>query len=131
MKALRIGRIGQGAGRPAFFARPLWTAGRCLGARCCSLGMRPGALLALLRFRIRDWRRRGAFWGLVTLLPIAQMAATGTFLSGHRILLACLPGFIELADLLRNRLAYWTTAVLFAVVQLFLLSNYIHWIFAG
>jgi hypothetical protein len=80
---------------------------------------------------IRAWIRRGAFWGLVTLLPIAQMAATGTFLSGHRVLLACLPGFIELADLLKNRLAYWTTTVLFAVIQLFLLNSYIHWGFAG
>ena len=80
---------------------------------------------------IRAWVKRGAFWGLVTLLPIAQMAATGTFLSGHRVLLACLPGFIELADLLKNRLAYMITIALSVVVQLFLLNNYIHWGFAG
>ena len=67
----------------------------------------------------------------MTLLPIAQMAATGTFLSGHRVLLACLPGFIELADLLKNRLAYMIAIALSVVVQLFLLNNYIHWGFAG
>jgi Gpi18-like mannosyltransferase len=80
---------------------------------------------------IRAWIKRGAFWGLVTLLPIAQMAATGTFLSGHRVLLACLPGFIELADLLKNRLAFMIAIALSVVVQLFLLNSYIHWGFAG
>jgi hypothetical protein len=91
-----------------------------------------GGLAILFVFLgVRAWVKRGAFWGLVTLLPIAQMAATGTFLSGHRVLLACLPGFIELADLLKNRLAYWTTIAFFAVVQLFLLNNYVHWVFAG
>jgi hypothetical protein len=91
-----------------------------------------GGLAILFVFLgIRAWIKRGAFWGLVTLLPIAQMAATGTFLSGHRVLLACLPGFIELADLLKNRLAYWIALALGIVVQLFLLNNYIHWGFAG
>ena len=91
-----------------------------------------GGLAILFVFLgVRSWIRRGAFWGLVTLLPIAQMAATGTFLSGHRVLLACLPGFIELGDILKNRLAYWITIALFAVIQLFLLSNYLHWVFAG
>jgi hypothetical protein len=80
---------------------------------------------------IRGWWKRGAFWGLVILLPILQMTSTGTFLSGHRVLLACLPGFIELADLLRNRMAFLTTVTLSAVVQLFLLDAYIHWGFAG
>jgi len=80
---------------------------------------------------IRSWVKRGAFWGLVTLLPIAQMASTGTFLSGHRLLLASLPAFIELAEILKNRIAYWTTITLSAVVQYFLLNAYIHWGFAG
>lgn len=91
-----------------------------------------GGLAILFVFLgIRAWIKRGAFWGLITLLPIGQMAATGTFLSGHRVLLACLPGFIELADLLKNRLAYMITIALSVVVQLFLLNNYIHWGFAG
>ena len=91
-----------------------------------------GGLAILFVFLgIRAWVKRGAFWGLVTLLPIAQMAATGTFLSGHRVLLACLPGFIELADLLKNRLAFLTTLALAAIIQLFLLSNYVRWEFAG
>jgi hypothetical protein len=91
-----------------------------------------GGLAILFVFLgIRAWIKRGAFWGLVTLLPIAQMAATGTFLSGHRVLLACLPGFIELADLLKNRLAFMITIALSVVIQLFLLNNYIHWGFAG
>ena len=80
---------------------------------------------------MRAWVKRCAFWGLVTLLPIAQMAATGTFLSGHRVLLACLPGHRVLADLLKNRLAYMIAIALSVVVQLFLLNNYIHWGFAG
>jgi len=90
-----------------------------------------GLAILFVVLGIRAWVKRGAFWGLVTLLPIAQMAATGTFLSGHRLLLASLPAFIELADVLRNRMAYWTAVTLSAVVQLFLLSSYIHWGFAG
>jgi hypothetical protein len=80
---------------------------------------------------IRAWVKRGAFWGILTLVPIAQMIMSGTFLSGHRLVLAALPGFIELADLLRNRLAFRVVVVVFAYIQFELLNRYIHWIFAG
>jgi hypothetical protein len=68
---------------------------------------------------------------VLTLVPAAQMFASGTLLSGHRLILAALPGFIELADLLRRPL--WLFAVLlgFAGVQLVLLNQYVHWWFAG
>jgi hypothetical protein len=91
-----------------------------------------GGLAILFVFLgIRAWVKRGTFWGLVVLLPIAQMAATGTFLSGHRLLLASVPAFIELADVLKNRLVYWVTVTLSAVVQFMLIHSYIHWGFAG
>ncbi len=80
---------------------------------------------------IRSWLRRGAFWGLLTLLPVAQMMLSGTFLSGHRVILAAIPGFIELADVLRNRMLYWATLAGFGIAQFILLNRYVHWLFAG
>jgi hypothetical protein len=80
---------------------------------------------------IRAWRKRGAFWGVLTLVPVAQMMLSGTLLSGHRVVLACLPAFIELADLLRNRLAFRVVATGCAIAQFILLNRYVHWLFAG
>jgi hypothetical protein len=87
--------------------------------------------LAFTVLGIRAWLRRGAFWGVLVLAPVAQMVMTGTFLSAHRLILAALPGFIEMGDLLRNRLAFAVTVVGFTLIQLVLLNQYIHWIFAG
>jgi hypothetical protein len=80
----------------------------------------------------RAWARRGAFWGLLVLVPITQMFVTGTLLSGHRLVLAGLPAFIELADLLRHRRAlFFATLLAFGFAQLLLLNRYVHWQFAG
>ena len=46
------------------------------------------------------------------------------------MILACLPAFIELGDLLRIGYVLDDSRA-GIVVQLFLLSNYIHWGFAG
>jgi len=89
------------------------------------------AALGFTILGIRAWVKRGAFWGILTLVPIGQMMMSGTFLSGHRVVLAALPGFIELADLLRNRLAFRVVVVGFAYIQFELLNRYVHWIFAG
>jgi hypothetical protein len=80
---------------------------------------------------IRAWRKRGAFWGVLTLVPVAQMMLSGTFLSGHRVILAAVPGFVELADLLKNRLYFRIVVVGFAAAQFVLLNRYVHWLFAG
>jgi len=87
--------------------------------------------LAFAALGIRAWRRCGAFWGVLTLVPVVQMMLSGTFLSGHRVVLACLPGFIELADLLKGRICFRVVVVGFAVGQFILLNRYIHWLFAG
>ena len=81
---------------------------------------------------VRAWRKRGAFWGALTLVPVAQMFASGTLLSGHRLILAALPAFIELADLLRGRRTLlFATLLGFGFAQLLLLNRYVHWQFAG
>jgi hypothetical protein len=81
---------------------------------------------------VRAWRKRGAFWGVLALVPIAQMFASGTLLSAHRVILAALPIFIELADLLRGRRALFVaTLLVFAYAQFLLLNRYVHWQFAG
>ena len=80
---------------------------------------------------IRAWLRRGTFWGALVLFPVAQMMMSGTFLSGHRLILAALPGFIELADLLRNRWLFRLTVLGFAIAQWVLLFRYVHWSWAG
>ena len=89
------------------------------------------AALAFTGLGIRAWVKRGAFWGILTLVPIAQLMMSGTFLSGHRVVLAALPAFIELADLLRNRLLYHMVLVGFTCGQFVLLNKYVHWLFAG
>lgn len=81
---------------------------------------------------VRAWRKRGVFWGVATLLPVGQMFASGTLLSGHRLILAALPAFIELADLLRTRQTLLVATLLgFAFAQRLLLNRYVHWQFAG
>jgi hypothetical protein len=80
---------------------------------------------------IRSWIKRGAFWGILTLVPIAQMLMSGSFLSGHRVVLAALPGFIELADLLRNRLLFRVVLAIFAIIQFDLINRFVHWRLAG
>ncbi|MBP3958789.1 hypothetical protein J8F10_26380 [Gemmata sp. G18] len=81
---------------------------------------------------IRAWRKRGVFWGVLTLLPVAQMFASGTLLSGHRVVLASLPAFIELADLLRSRRSLFVAILVgFAFAQFVLLNRFVHWQFAG
>jgi hypothetical protein len=81
---------------------------------------------------VRAWRKRGTFWGVVSLFPVAQMFASGTLLSGHRLILAALPAFVELADLVRGRRTLGFAILLgFAFAQLVLLNRYVHWQFAG
>jgi hypothetical protein len=81
---------------------------------------------------IRAWRKRGTFWGVLTLVPVAMMFASGTLLSGHRLILAALPAFFELADLLRHRRAlFFATLLAFGFAQFLLLNRFVHWIFAG
>lgn len=80
---------------------------------------------------IRAWVRRGVFWGMLTLVPVGMMFMSGTFLSGHRVVLAAAPAFIELADLLRNRLYFRLTMGLFVLAQLVLMNRYVHWQWAG
>lgn len=81
---------------------------------------------------VRAWRTRGPFWGVLTLVPVAQMFASGTLLSAHRVVLACLPAFLELADLVRGRrLLFAVTIIVFVYAQFDLLNRYVHWRFAG
>jgi hypothetical protein len=88
-------------------------------------------VLAFAALGIRAWLKRGTFWGVLILAPIAQMMLSGTFLSGHRLIIAALPGFIELADLLRKRCFYLLVVMGFSIGQLVLANRYVHWIFAG
>jgi hypothetical protein len=93
-----------------------------------------GEAVAVVGFTIlgiRAWGKRGAFWGLVVLVPVAQMLASGTLLSAHRVILAALPAFIELADLLRRRVWLLAAVLGFGFAQLLLLNRYVLWQFAG
>ncbi|WP_148087553.1 hypothetical protein [Gemmata obscuriglobus] len=90
------------------------------------------AALGVAALGVRAWHKRGAFWGVLALIPVAQLFVSGSLLSGHRIVLASLPAWIELADLLRNRrLLLLVTLTGFAFAQLLLLNRYVHWQFAG
>lgn len=95
---------------------------------------RYGDLLAVVMcgvLGVRAWVKRGAFWGIVVLVPVAQMLATGTLLSGARLVLACLPAFVELADVVRRRVIFVPLVGASAAVQLVLLDRFVHWVFAG
>jgi hypothetical protein len=59
------------------------------------------------------------------------MFASGTLLSAHRLVLAALPAFIELADLLRGHPWLFAATLGFALAQFVLLGRYVHWQFAG
>jgi hypothetical protein len=90
------------------------------------------AVFSFALLGIRAWLKRGTFWGVIVLVPVAQMFASGTLLSGHRLILAALPAFLELADLLRTRRAlFFATFLGFGFAQLLLLNRYVHWVFAG
>jgi hypothetical protein len=80
---------------------------------------------------VRAWWKRGLFWGVLALTPIAQMLASGTLLSAHRVVLASLPAFIELADLLQRPIWRYAAILVFGAGQLALLNRYVHWQFAG
>jgi len=80
---------------------------------------------------IRAWLRRGIFWGMLTLVPVGMMFMSGTFLSGHRVVLAASPAFIELADVLRNRFYFRLTVLYFVLLQLALMNRFVHWQWAG
>jgi hypothetical protein len=84
-----------------------------------------------LALGVRSWRKRGPFEGMLTLFPIILLLSTGSVLSGQRVVLVCLPGFVELADLLKTRLLFRTAAAAFAGLQLFNAWQYAHWQFAG
>lgn len=96
------------------------------------IGVREGIIVfAVIALGIRSWWKRGPFWGLVTLVPVVQLMLSGTLLSANRLLLAALPAFIELADLLRNRIVFTSTVVFFSFEQLVLLNAFIHRSFVG
>jgi hypothetical protein len=59
------------------------------------------------------------------------MMMSGTFLSGHRLILAGLSAFIELADLLRNRRLFGLAVTVLAAGQFAQVYRYVHWQFAG
>jgi hypothetical protein len=89
------------------------------------------ALFGFMALGIRAWWKRGAFWGIIVLVPVGQMLLSGTMLSAHRLVLAGLPAFVELADLLRRRVWLFVVTIGFAFAQLLLLNRYVHWQFAG
>lgn len=93
--------------------------------------MEPMTALVFAVLGVRAWVKRGAFWGLLALAPIGQMMMSGSFMSGHRVVLAALPAFIELADLLRNRLSFTIAAAAFIYLQLFFMNIYVRGQFAG
>jgi hypothetical protein len=94
-------------------------------------GWEAATVLAFTALGVRAWRKRGAFWGLIVLIPVAQMFASGTLLSANRVILAALPAFVELADLLRGRVWLVAATLGFALAQFLLLGRYVHWQFAG
>jgi hypothetical protein len=93
-----------------------------------------GELLAMISFLglgVHAWWRRGPFWGCLILMPVVQGMTTGTTLSMGRIVLAAFPAFIDLAELLRPRLAFSAWMIASLIVQAMLIDRFVNWVFLG
>lgn len=94
----------------------------------------PSAGVSLLLFTVlglRAWWKRGPFFGTMILVPLMQASFTGTPISLERIVLASFLAFLDLGELLRRSIAFWTVLIFFVVVQCLALNRHVHFIFVA
>jgi hypothetical protein len=87
--------------------------------------------ILFLGLGIHAWWRRGPLWGCLVFVPILQGLATGTALSLNRILLMAFPAFVDLAELLRPRLAFWAWILGSILLEGRLVYLFVNWQFIG
>ena len=80
---------------------------------------------------IKAWRMHGPYLAALILIPILQGALTGIPMSIERIVLASFPAFIVLAEMMRAKIYYLLTLVIFIALQVWLLNGYLHYQFVG
>jgi hypothetical protein len=80
---------------------------------------------------VHAWWRRGPLWGCLVLVPLIQGLATGTTLSMTRIVLAAFPAFVDLAELLRPRVAFVAWMGISLVAQALLIESFVNWGYLG
>jgi hypothetical protein len=88
-------------------------------------------MLLFLGLAVHAWWRRGLFWALLIALPIFQGMVSDTLLGMGRIALMAFVGFIDLAELLRERIEFWLVVIVMIVLQVYLLRQFSHWIFVA
>lgn len=122
----------------AWERRPASLAGLAEGVRLVVEGGRYAdglsrlVVVAAVGLGLDAWRRHGAFWGVLTLMPIAQALATGSLMSIDRVALASFPAFIAAAERLRHAPA--ATAALaagMAALQVCAIDDYVNFVFVG
>ena len=77
------------------------------------------------------WWRRGLFWAILIALPILQGMVGDTLMGMGRIVLLAFVGFIDLAELLHRRVAFWGVVAVMVLMQVYLLRQYSHWTFVA
>lgn len=91
-----------------------------------------GAVVTLFTFLgLRAWHRRGAFAGLLILIPILQAASTGTSMSLERVVLASFPAFLDCAEILKKRRVFLIFLTASTIMSIANLNAYVHWQFVG
>jgi hypothetical protein len=80
---------------------------------------------------LHAWWRRGSLWGCLILVPIALGAATGNVMSMTRFGLSAFPAFLDLAELIRGRIALAIVVIAGAALQVHLIGLFVHWVFVG
>ncbi len=88
-------------------------------------------MILLTGLGLRAWRIHGAFWGTMILVPIFQVAATGSPLSMPRLGLMAYPAAIVAAELIRRRTTLGAVVGIMAVGQVVMIHRFVNWLFAG
>ncbi len=96
-----------------------------------NLGAEVLCTFGFLALGVRAWFKRGFLCGFLILFPVIQGLSTGSLLSMQRIVLACFPAFIEMADCLRSRLLFRASLVACLGLQVLMVYRYINWLFVG
>jgi hypothetical protein len=104
---------------------------RALAGVTHGIGKDELATVLFLLLGARAWWRRGPFWGALILVPIVQAMGTGTLMSVSRVALLAFPAFIDLAELLRNRVAFIAGVALSVVGQVYLIDHFVNWVFVA
>lgn len=89
------------------------------------------AFFLFLGLGLSAWKRRGPFWGCLTLVPIALAATSGSPMSMSRVVLSAFPAFIEAAELCGKRWPFLAAVAAGILGQILLFGRFARVEFVG